>query len=410
MKRIAPFIFFIVLFSCDNKKADNFESLIDHCDAQLDYAIQSVNSQLTEDLISPRTLEDGSLKLVPRKDWTSGFFPGNLWMMYELTGKEKWKEKALQFTLPLEAEKWNGGTHDMGFKMYCSFGRANRFYNNNKYKDILIQSAKTLSTRFNPVVGCIRSWDHNSDKWDYPVIIDNMMNLELLLWAAKETGNENFKEIAIKHAQTTIKNHFRDDYSSYHVVDYNPETGEVENKHTHQGFAHESAWARGQAWGLYGFTMMYRETGMDEFLFQAEKIANYLLSQKEIKEGEIPYWDFNAPNIPNEPYDASAAAIMCAALLELDGFSETQGEYFMVAEKLMKTLSSSKFLSPVGDNKGFLLKHSTGSKPHNSEIDVPIVYADYYFLESIAKIKKMKEPKVVNNTKQGSSRENIGNM
>jgi unsaturated chondroitin disaccharide hydrolase len=396
MKRLFSFIFSLILiFGCNNQKADAPELLLGHCDAQLEYAMQKVIPLFTENLISPRTIENGALKLVPARDWTSGFFAGNLWMMYELTGNEKWKEKAVQFTLPLESEKWNGGTHDLGFKMYGSFGQAIKYNDNAEYRDILIQSAKTLSTRFNPVVGCIRSWDHNTDKWDYPVIIDNMMNLELLLWAAKETGNENFKEIAIKHAQTTIKNHFRDDNSSYHVIDYNPETGAVENKHTHQGFAHESAWARGQAWGLYGFTMMYRETGMDEFLIQAEKIAGFILDQKGIKEGKIPYWDFNAPNIPNEPYDASAGAIISSALFELYGFSETRGEYLEVAKKLLETLSSSEFLTPIGDNNGFLLKHSTGSKPHNSEVDVPLVYADYYFLESIIRNQNMGKSKLV---------------
>lgn len=391
MIKLFSFISLIIFFGCNNQKADELELLIDHCDAQLEYAIKKVTPLRTSNLNSPRAIENGALKLVPAKDWTSGFFPGNLWMMYDLTGNEKWKMKALKFTLQLEPEKWNGRTHDMGFKMYCSFGQAIRYNNNNEYRDILIQSAKTLSTRFNPVVGCIRSWDHNKDKWEFPVIIDNMMNLELLLWAAKETGNENFKEIAIKHARTTIKNHFRDDYSSYHVVDYNPETGVVVNKHTHQGYSHESAWTRGQAWGLYGFTMMYRETGMDEFLSQAEKIAGYLLSQKGIKEGKIPYWDFNAPNIPNEPYDASAGAIISAALFELDSFSETRGAYLTVAQKLLETLSSPKFLAPIGGNRGFLLKHSTGSKPKNSEVDVPLVYADYYFLESIIRNKNRRK-------------------
>ncbi|NQU52140.1 MAG: glycoside hydrolase family 88 protein, partial [Bacteroidetes bacterium] len=231
----------------------------------------------------------------------------------------------------------------------------------------------------------IRSWDHNTDKWDYPVIIDNMMNLELLMWAAQETGNENFREIAIIHAQTTMKNHFRNDNSSYHVIDYNPKTGAVENRNTHQGYSDESAWSRGQAWGLYGFTMMYRETGMEEFLMQAEKIAAFILSQQGIKEGKIPYWDFNAPNIPDEPYDASAGAIISAALFELEGFSDKNGAYSEVAKNLLASLSSAEFLAPVGENEGFLLKHSTGHKPHNSEIDVPIVYADYYFLEALIK-------------------------
>jgi unsaturated chondroitin disaccharide hydrolase len=387
MKKLVSLIFLVILFGCNNRTTDELDTVIDRFDAQLTYGIQQANFFQDDNKIFPRTYEEGVLKLVPGRDWTSGFFPGNLWMMYELTGDEKWKEEALQFTLPLEAEKWNGKTHDMGFKMFCSFGHALRYSNNSEYRDILIQSAKTLSTRFNPVVGCIRSWDHNTDKWVFPVIIDNMMNLELLLWAAKETGNENFKEIAIQHALTTMKNHFRDDNSSYHVIDYDPETGEVLHRQTHQGFAHESAWSRGQAWGLYGFTMMYRETGMDEFLIQAEKIAGYILSQEGIQQGNMPYWDFNAPNIPNEPYDASAGAIIAAALFELDSFSETNGQYRKVAQKLLATLMSSDFLAPVGENKGFLLKHSTGSKPHDSEVDVPLVYADYYFLEAIIRNK-----------------------
>jgi rhamnogalacturonyl hydrolase YesR len=365
--------------------------LTTHISKQMEYAVQLANSMKDSILVSPRTTEDGKLKLVRSRDWTSGFFPGNLWMVYELTGDEQWKQYALEYTLPLEQEKWDGGTHDLGFKMFNSFGKAWQFTGDSAYRNILIQSAQTLATRFNPAVGCIRSWDHNTDKWDFPVIIDNMMNLELLMWASKETGNDTLKNIAVTHAQTTMKNHFREDNSSYHVIDYNPETGEVENKHTHQGFAHESAWARGQAWGLYGYTMMYRETGMQEFLVQAEKIAEYILKQPGISEGKIPYWDFNAPNIPNEPYDASAGAIIAAALFELAGYSSNNINYNDVAGKLLATLSSPEFLAPVGENGGFLLEHSTGHLPHNSEIDVPIVYADYYFLESIIKNKNMEK-------------------
>ena len=309
-------------------------------------------------------------------------------MMFELTGDEQWKESALEYTLPLEKEQWNAGMHDMGFKMFCSYGKAYDATRNEEFKKILIQSAKTLASRFNPYVGCLRSWDHHTDKWDFPVIIDNMMNLELLMWAAKENGNNTLSDIAIKHAQTTAKNHFREDNSSYHVIDYNPETGEVENKHTHQGYAHESAWARGQAWGLYGYAMMYRETSMQEFLTQAEKIAGFILNQSGIKDGEIPYWDFNAPNIPEEPYDASAGAIISFALFELAGFSDKREEYLWVANKILNSLSSPEFLAPIGENKGFLLLHSTGNLPRNSEINVPIIYADYYFIEALLRAKK----------------------
>lgn len=397
MNKLILITVIVFLLSCNVQQADNIQPIISHSEFQFEFAIKEIEGLKTEELISPRTIENGKLKLVPAQDWTSGFFPGNLWMMYELTGNSKWEKLALDYTLPLEAEKWDGTNHDLGFKIYCSFGHAIKFSDYPGFKDILIQSAKTLSTRFNPTVGCIRSWDSNSDteKWKYPVIIDNMMNLELLMWAAKETGNESFREIAVKHAQTTLKNHFREDYSSYHVVDYNPETGEVTNKNTHQGLTDESAWARGQAWGLYGFTMMYRETGMEEFLLQAQNIANYIINQGNIKNGKIPRWDFNVPDSSNEPYDASAGAIISSALFELDALSNGKGEYAEVAKRLLATLSSSEFLAPIGKNSGFLLKHSTGSKPYKSEIDVPIVYADYYFLESLIKNVKYEEKQVV---------------
>jgi len=394
MKKLNIIIIIIIFFGCSNQKEKSGnEAIINHAVRQIEYAAQISEPLRDSILTSPRTIKNGKLKLVPSRDWTSGFFPGNLWMLYELTDDKKWEDLALEYTLPLEKEQWNKGTHDLGFMMFCSFGKAYQFTKSEDYKNILIQSAKSLVSRFNPTVGCIRSWDHNSDKWDFPVIIDNMMNLELLLWAAKETGESNLKEIAITHAQTTIKNHFRDDYSSFHVIDYNPETGEVRKKNTHQGYSDESAWARGQAWGLYGFTMMYRVTGMEEFLFQAEKIAGFILSQPGIKDGKIPYWDFNAPDSPDKPYDASAGAIITAALYELGDYSENGETYIKVANKLFATLSSAKFIAQVGDNKGFILKHSTGHLPGNSEIDVPLVYADYYFLESIIKKQDMEKLK-----------------
>ena len=392
MLKLFVILFLLVCFGCSNQnKQETKPDIISHVSQQMEYAIQLADQVRDSVLIAPRTIENGELKLVRALDWTSGFFAGNLWMVYDLTGDEKWKEKALEYTLPLKQEQWDGGTHDLGFKMFNSFGKAYQFTGNETYKNVVIQSAKTLATRFNPKVGCIRSWDHNADKWDFPVIIDNMMNLEMLMWAAKETGNDTLRQIAISHAQTTSKNHFRDDNSSYHVIDYNPETGEVENRNTHQGYSDESAWARGQAWGLYGFTMMYRETGMEEFLVQAEKIAGFILNQKGIKEGQIPYWDFNAPNIPNEPYDASAAAIIVSALYELSTYSNNGNEYKEVAGRLFDTLSSPEFLATVKENQGFLLKHSTGHLPGGSEIDVPLVYADYYFLESIIKKKNMEK-------------------
>lgn len=345
-------------------------------------------------LVSPRTLAtDGKLVLVPSKDWTSGFFPGVLWYLYEITDQKQWEDQAKTFTAQLEKEKLNGGTHDMGFKIYCSYGNGYRLTGDPAYREVIIQSAKTLATRFNPKVGCIRSWDHNSDKWQFPVIIDNMMNLELLFAATKLTGDSSFYKIAVSHANTTMKNHFRPNFSSYHVVDYDPATGNVLHKQTHQGYTHESSWARGQAWGVYGYTMCYRETQNPQYLEQAEKIAAFILNNPRLPKDLIPYWDFDAPNIPNEPRDASAAAVIASAFYELSRYSAIGKFYLKKADQIMKNLTND-YRSPIGQNRGFILIHSTGSKPMNSEVDVPLNYADYYYLEALLRAKQLKQKPV----------------
>ncbi|NCD71222.1 glycoside hydrolase family 88 protein [Mucilaginibacter agri] len=348
-------------------------------------------------VFSPRSINpDGSLILVNSKDWCSGFFPGEMWFLYEYSGNANWKTKAEPFTTTMEAEQTNGGTHDMGFKVYCSVGNAYRLTHDAHYKDVIIQSAKTLCTRFNPTVGCIKSWD-NRKEWKYPVIIDNMMNLELLFEATKLTGDSSFYKIAVTHANTTMKNHFRADYSSYHVIDYDPETGKVMHKQTHQGFADESAWARGQAWGLYGYTMCYRETGDKAYLQQAENIAKFIFSNPNMTKDLVPYWDYNDTAIPNVPRDASAASIMASALYELSACSENGKNYKNTADKIIKSLNDNYQTKPDSTH-GFLLLHSTGHKPAKSEIDVPIIYADYYYLEALLRQKRLADNKPVINT------------
>lgn len=342
------------------------------------------------DLVSPRTLEDGNLKLVASRDWTSGFFPGELWFLYEYTGKQAWMDQAKAFTTAIEQEQLNGKTHDMGFKIYCSVGTGYRLTKEKHYAEVIIQSAKTLATRFNPKTGVIRSWDHNTDKWINPVIIDNMMNLELLFEATELTGDSSFYKIAVSHANTTIKHHFRPDYSSYHVIDYDPNTGAVLKKNTHQGYSHESAWARGQAWALYGYTMCYRFTRDPAYLKQAEQIAGFILNHKNMPSDLVPYWDFDAPNIPNEPRDVSAAAVIASGLYELIGYSEYKDIYLQKADKILNSLST-KYVSAKGENKGFILTSSTGSKPSNSEVNVPLSYADYYYLEALLRCKSIKK-------------------
>src|SRR3954453_3996680 len=228
----------------------------------------------------PKTFEKDTLRTSGSDWWCSGFYPGSLLYLYEQTGDTALYNEANRMLGLLSKEQYNKSTHDLGFMMYCSFGNAERIASKPEYKEILLNSARSLSTRFNPTVGCIKSWD--SKPSDYLVIIDNMMNLELLFWATKVTGDSSFYKIAVTHANTTMKNHFRPDFSSYHVLNYDPNTGGVQEKKTAQGYANESAWARGQAWGLYGFTTMYRETKDKKYLAQAQAIAEFLLNNPNL--------------------------------------------------------------------------------------------------------------------------------
>jgi len=338
------------------------------------------------DAVTVRSLNAaGDLNLIPSKDWCSGFVAGSLWQAYTLTGDKALMKLAVDFTKPLEQEKYNGKTHDMGFKMFCSFGQGYVLTRDTSYRSILIQSAKTLSTRFNEKVGAIRSWDHNQDKWQFPVIIDNMMNLELLFWASKQTGDQRYYDIAVKHANTTLANHFRPDNSSYHVIGYDTLTGKVLQKNTHQGLSHESAWSRGQAWGLYGYTMCYRETKIGSYLQQAEKIAAFILNHPNLPKDKIPYWDFDAPASDQTPRDASAAAVTASALFELAQYVPAKKEYYRQSAAAILSSLEKNYASKAGENKGFLLGHSTGSFPSKTEVDVPINYADYYYLEAIGR-------------------------
>lgn len=313
------------------------------------------------------------------QDWTSGFFPGSLWYAYEMTGDEELKSRAIQYTNMLNPVRRLKNTHDVGFMINCSYGNALRLAPNDTIKAVMIETAENLYARFNPEIGCIRSWDFG--EWNFPVIIDNMMNLDLLFTASKLSGNPKYYDAAVKHARTTMMNHFRPDYTSYHVVSYNND-GTVEKKQTHQGKNDESAWARGQAWGVYGYTSCYRETKDTVFLQEAIHIADMIM-QRVKTDDNIPYWDYDAPAGEDTPRDASAAAVTASALLELSTFVPNGKKYFNYAVALLKHLSGDKYLAMKGSNQGFILMHSTGSLPHGSEIDVPLNYADYYYLEAL---------------------------
>lgn len=376
------------LFVLTYEKPTKLDNAMANADEQLHYALKCTSEARKTakgNKVNPRSIDKaGNLVLVGPKDWCSGFFAGTLWQMYQYSHMQFWRENAVSNTWLIESAKWHKGTHDLGFMIGDSFGKAYQLTGEQSYRDVMLQAARTLCTRYSPKVGCIRSWDHNADRWTFPVIIDNMMNLEILFEAYKLTGDKSFYDIAVSHANVTMKNHFRDDYSSYHVVDYDPVTGTVRSRVTHQGYSDDSFWSRGQGWALYGYTMCYRYTHEQRYLEQAKNIAKFLFSLKNMPEDGIFFWDMKDPSIPDVPRDASAAALVASAFYELQAYvgAELGKQYIAYADKIVNSLID-HYQAPVGSNQGFLLLHSTGNKPANSEIDVPINYADYFYMEAL---------------------------
>lgn len=343
-------------------------------------------NQMLVDGECPRSLnDDGSLMTSSIWWWCSGFYPGTAWLVYEYTQDEQIRDIAWKHTVKLDSIRFRTNDHDVGFQLNCSYGNALRLTGDEKCREVLFDGAHSFATRFNPIIGCTRSWDYDGRPWDFPVIIDNMMNLELLLKVANMYDDNDLCSIAKSHADVTMKNHFREDGSSWHLVDYDPVTGSVNRKQTVQGYSDDSAWARGQAWGLYGFTMMYQYTADERYLKHAVKVADYLIGR--LPEDGVPYWDFDAPGIPDEPRDASAAAIMASALLTLSEFVDSE-KYRQCAEVTLRTLSSDDYLVEPGSSCGFILKHGIGFLKAGSEVDVPLTYTDYYFLEALIKLIK----------------------
>lgn len=389
IKWVLLIVSIVLLSACADKKSklELFNQDLIFASEQVD----SISSIAAEIKRIPRTLTpEGEVHWANQNfDWTEGFFPGTLWYLYKFTKDEKWKKRALILQNTYKQHRFFTNNHDLGFVFNCSYGNAYKYNKDDSSKQILIDAANSLSTRFNANVGCIQSWDVDAGwqakrGWQFPVIIDNMMNLELLFKVSEITGNSKYKKIAIKHANTTLENHFRDDNSSFHVIDYNPDTGEVRSKQTAQGYANNSAWARGQAWGLYGYTVCYRFTNDPKYLQQAELIADFIFNEENFPQDHIPYWDYDAPNISNQPRDVSAAAIIASALIELSEY--TSKDYLEKAKRILKELSSDKYRAMLGHENGFILKHSVGSIPHNNEIDVPLNYADYYYVEALMRL------------------------
>jgi chondroitin AC lyase len=382
----------------------------------LSFASHQLKGMLAEagkyDTLFPRTLDaNGKLVCTERRDWTGGFFPGSLWYTYEYTKDASLKEAAAFWTKKLEPLQFFTGHHDLGFLMYCSYGNAFRLTGDSSYARVLVQTAKSLATRYDPRVGCIKSWNsfqswHGTTVYKYPVIIDNMMNLELLFFASTITHDPRYRDIAIKHAENVMKNQVRADYSCYHVVCYDTASDKVIARETAQGYSDNSAWSRGQSWGIYGFTVCYRETHDPRFLTTARKMADFYLTNNRLPADKVPYWDFNVnqpgyvPGVRSkakegqspELRDASAAAVTASALLELSTYLGKEGVvYYKAAEEILHSLASSAYRSAPGGNGNFLLKHSVGSIPHGFEIDTPLIYADYYFIEALSRYNAMQK-------------------
>ena len=370
--------------------------LADEANKSMDHALQFAQGQLKKSvaqikdptLLVRSTAPDGSWKTIKASDWTSGFFPGLLWMASEYSSGSEFRPWAEKWTATLEEQKKNTGDHDVGFRIFCSYGNGYRLTHKADYQEVILATAASLATRFNPRVGCTRSWNHGT--WTFPVIIDNMMNLELLFWASKNGGDPAWFDMAVKHAQTTMQNHVRPDGGTYHVVDYHIETGAVIKKQTHQGYQDESTWGRGHAWAIYGFTVAYRETGDHRFLETAQKLANYFISR--LPADSVPYWDFQAPGIPNEPRDSSAGAIAASGILELSTLVPDKKErekLRQAAHAILESLCSPSYLAE-GTKLSSILQHATGHKPKDTEVDVGLIYGDYYFLEALLRYKNPK--------------------
>ncbi|CAM3327312.1 glycoside hydrolase family 88 protein [Zobellia roscoffensis] len=381
----------VLIMSCASQKKEvqpfSAEKVLDQNVEKIKEVQQTVNNVDQ----FPRNIPKGQTnwEMVGVRDWCSGFWPGVLWYAYEQSNDSELKESAMKSTEALKPIAYSSAeNHDIGFMLYCSYGNGYRLTGNEEYKKVLLAAADTLATLYNPNVGSILSWPIKKDEYKHNTIVDNMMNLELLFWAAKNGGSQNLYDLSESHAQVTMDYLVREDASMFHLGSFDDETGEFLKGVTHQGYADDSMWARGQTWGIYGFAVAYRETGNKDFLKTSIQLTDHFIER--LPEDGIPYWDFDDPKIPESPKDASAAAVAACGMLELSELVEEEAQkekYFNAAKKLIEILSTDAYLS--GDTNQALLLHSTGHHPRNSEIDMPIVYADYYYMEALLRLKKL---------------------
>jgi len=353
-------------------------------DSGIDYTMMPRNIMADE--------QHWNCRKATKEEWCAGFWPGVLWYDYEYTKDKQVLEEAKNFTHSLKfLSHIPAYDHDLGFLVFCSYGNGYRLTKNPAYKQVILDTADTLATLFNPIVGTILSWPREVEprNWPHNTIMDNMINLEMLFWAAKNGGNPYLYDIAVSHADKTMKCQFRPDYTSYHVAVYDTITGNLIKGVTHQGYADSTMWARGQAWAIYGYTVVYRETKDPKYLDFVQKVTDVYLDR--LPEDKVPYWDFDDPSIPDAPRDASAGAVVASALLELSTClpNGTGKRYKDAAIEMLTSLSSDSYQS--GESKPSFLLHSVGHWPNHSEIDASIIYADYYYIEALLRLKRLQE-------------------
>ena len=378
-------------------------------DKQLQYCHKQVKRALTElqqkdgsydYTMEPRNILKGdkqkgwNCRKATAEEWCDGFWPGILWMDYRNTKDEAVRKAAEGYTESLKGIAYRPCyDHDIGFLMFCSYGKGYEVNHSQEYKNVILASADSLATLFNPIVGTILSWPREVKprNWPHNTIMDNMMNLDMMFWAAKNGGNKLLYDLAVTHAKTTMQNHFRPDGSCYHVAVYDTINGNLIKGVTHQGYADNSMWARGQSWAIYGYTMVYRYTHNKMFLDFAQKVTDiYIKRLKETSDDLIPLWDMDDPRgVKGAPRDVSASCVVADALLELQQYvgGEKGEEYKQFAIQSLAQLSTDKYQS--GKKNVAFLMHSTGHHPAGSEIDASIIYADYYYLEALNRMKDM---------------------
>ncbi|MBR5699903.1 MAG: glycoside hydrolase family 88 protein [Bacteroidales bacterium] len=387
MKKMLIPVLLVLLAGCTDADKDFVRENVKFAAAQVDRQIAVVEDS-TGVVLNPLSVrEDGTIRYCKYTDWRSGFFPGTVWYLYELTGDEKYLPLARKYTEAISDVQYVTDNHDVGFMTMSGFGNGLRIAGIEEYKGVIVQAARSLMTRFRRAPGVFQSWEANPKRdWKCPVIIDNMMNLELLFKAFDLTGDSTFVQAAVSHADRTLKEHFRPDGSCYHVLDYDPESGEVRMRVTKQGFADESIWSRGQAWAVYGYAAMYRHTGDRKYLEQSLKTFDMLRNHPDLPEDCIFWWDMCAPDIPDAPRDASSAAIVASALYDICTMDvDNPEQYKAFADRIMASLASPAYRAALGENGNFILMHSSGNVPAGLEIDVPLNYADYYFLEALVR-------------------------